>query len=101
MDILYYSNYCKHCQRIITSIVKSNIVSKISAVCIDKKVREGSSYIVKFDNGTKCTLPPNLQVVPSLLCMKKNHVIITGGDAILEFLNSQYLTTAMPQSKIL
>lgn len=101
MDILYYSNNCKHSQRIITSIVKSNIVNKISCVCIDKRVREGSSYIVKFDNGTKCSLPPNLQVVPSLLCMKRNHTIITGCETILEYLNSQYLSTAMPKSKIL
>ena len=101
MDLFYYSNYCQHSQRIITSIVKSNIVNKISCVCIDKRVREGSGYCVKFENGSKCTLPPNLQVVPSLLCMKRNHTIITGGDAILEYLNSQYLSTAMPKSNIL
>ena len=101
MDIFYYSNNCKHCQKIITSIVKSNIVNKISCVCIDKRVRDGGSFVVKFENGTKCTLPPNLQVVPSLLCMKLNHVIITGGDVILEYLNTHYLSGAMKPSKIL
>lgn len=100
-DILYYSNGCKHCQRIITSIVKSNIVNKISCICIDKRVKEGSAYIVKFENGSKCFLPPNLQVVPSLLLSQRNHTIMTGGDAILDYLNTQYLSSAMPKSKIL
>lgn len=101
LDILYYSNHCKHCQRIITNIVKSNIVNKISCVCIDKRVRENNGYVVNFDDGKRCALPPNLQVVPSLLLSKRNHTIITGGDTILEYLNTQYLSSAMPKSKIL
>lgn len=37
MDILYYSNYCKHSQKIIQNLSKTNLKDKISFICIDRK----------------------------------------------------------------
>ena len=40
MDILYYSNYCKHSQRVVQTLVKGNLTDKISFICIDKRSRD-------------------------------------------------------------
>ena len=32
MDILYYSNYCKHSQKIVQTLVKNNFKDKISFI---------------------------------------------------------------------
>ena len=37
MDILYYSNYCAHSQKVVDLLVKSNMQDKISFICIDKR----------------------------------------------------------------
>ena len=37
MDIFYYSNYCKHSQRVLQFLVKGGLVDKISFICIDKR----------------------------------------------------------------
>lgn len=42
MDILYYSNYCKHSQKIIQTLVKNNMKDKLNYICIDKRKRDES-----------------------------------------------------------
>ena len=37
MDTLYYSNYCKHSQRVLHFIVKGNLTEKLNFLCIDKR----------------------------------------------------------------
>ena len=53
MDILYYSNYCKHSQNVIQTLVKSNLTDKISFICIDKRKRDENSgqMIIILENG--------------------------------------------------
>ena len=90
MDILYYSNYCKHCQRLVQTLVKGNLSNKISFVCIDKRVRDpknNQQYIV-LENGSKVVMPPNIHSVPALLLIKQNYRLLMG-DEIMQHLHPQ------------
>jgi hypothetical protein len=90
MDILYYSNYCKHSQKIIQTLVKGNLSNKISFICIDKRTtdpKNGQIYIM-LENGSKVILPPNIHSVPSLLLVNKNYKVILG-DEIVKYYHPQ------------
>jgi len=90
MDILYYSNYCKHSQRLVQTLVKGNLSDKISFICIDKRVRDpknNQQYIV-LENGSKVVMPPNIHSVPSLLLIKQNYRLLMG-DEIMQHLHPQ------------
>ena len=94
MDILYYSNYCKHSQSIIQTLVKSNLTDKISFVCIDKRSRDpsnGQTYII-LENGGKVIMPPNVHSVPSLLIIKEQYRVLMGDD-IIKHLHPQIKNT--------
>tara|TARA_B110000879_G_C11183765_1_gene520001 strand:- start:8580 stop:9191 length:612 start_codon:yes stop_codon:yes gene_type:complete len=107
MNILYYSNYCKHSQGIVQSLVKSNLADKLSFVCIDKRSRDpqnGQMHIT-LENGTKVIMPPNIHSVPSMLLIKDNYRIIMGDDILKYFhkdmknnnsRNSSNITTTEP-----
>jgi len=87
MDVLYYSNYCKHSQRILQYLVKANLTNKISFLCIDKRARDENNnqmYII-LENGQRVVMPPNVQSVPALLLVKRNYQVILGDDIIAHF----------------
>lgn len=87
MDILYYSNYCKHCQQLVQTLVKGNLSNKLSFICIDKRVRDpknNQQYIV-LENGSKVIMPPNIHSVPSLLLIKQNYRLLMGDDIMQHF----------------
>ena len=87
MDILYYSNYCTHSQKVLQTLVKGNMSDKLSFICIDKRQldkRTNQTYIT-LENGGKVVLPPNIHSVPSLLLIKDNYRIIQGDDIIKFF----------------
>ena len=87
MDILYYSNYCKHSQSVVQTLVKSNLTDKFSFVCIDKRKRDpqsGQTHII-LENGSKVIMPPNIHSVPSMLLIKDNYRIIMGDDILKYF----------------
>ena len=84
MDTLYYSNYCKHSQRILQFLVKGNLVDKINFLCIDKRERDVNNnqmYII-LEDGKRVTMPPNIQSVPSLLLVQQGYRVILGDDII-------------------
>jgi hypothetical protein len=87
MDILYYSNFCKHSQKILQYLVKSNLANQLNFLCIDKRARDPNNnqmYIV-LENGQKVIMPPNIQSVPALLLVKHSYRVILGDDIILHF----------------
>jgi hypothetical protein len=101
MDIFYYSNYCKHCQKVVQFIIKHGIVEQISSICIDQRKRDQSNqYYVILENGQRVTLPPNLQSVPAVLCTQRNYTLVTGTDTIMQYLNEKYNSPqhAMPNA---
>jgi hypothetical protein len=87
MDIFYYSNYCKHSQRVLQSLVKGNVSEKISFICIDKRVKDPKTnqiYIVS-EQGKYILLPPNIQSVPSLLVSQQKYKVILGDDILKHY----------------
>jgi hypothetical protein len=87
MDILYYSNYCKHSQKVLQYLVKGGMSESLNFICVDKRVRDANNnqlYIV-LENGKRVTMPPNIQSVPALLQVKKNYSVILGDDIIAHF----------------
>jgi len=87
MDILYYSNYCKHSQKIIQFLTKSDLIKDIHAFSIDKRFRDPKTNqtMIQLENGKAVLLPPNVQSVPSLLCTSQNYKLILGDDIIKYF----------------
>ena len=87
MDILYYSNYCKHSQKIVQALVKNNMQDKLSYICIDKRKKDTSdnqTYIY-LENGNRVVMPPNLHSVPGLLMVSNNYQLIYGDDIMTNF----------------
>jgi hypothetical protein len=90
MDTLYYSNYCKHSQRILQFLVKGNLVEKINFMCIDKREQDNNSnktYII-LEDGKRVVMPPNIQSVPSLLLVQQKYKVILGDDIIQYYQNA-------------
>lgn len=83
-DIIYYSNHCKHSQKIIQYLVKNSLSDNISFICIDKRSRDPvSGHInVLLENGKKVLLPPNIHSVPSMLIVNQNYRVVLGDDII-------------------
>ena len=87
MDTLYYSNYCKHSQRILQFLVKGNLVDKLSFLCVDKRERDprtNQTFII-LEDGKRVILPPNIQSVPTLLLVRQGHRVILGENIIQYF----------------
>jgi len=101
MDILYYSNYCKHSQNVIQTLVKSNLTDKISFICIDKRKRDENNgqMIIILENGDKVMMPPNIHSVPSLLLIKEQYRVIEG-DSILTHLHPEIRKNKLRESNI-
>jgi hypothetical protein len=87
MDIFYYSNYCKHSQRILQFLVKGNLVDKISFICIDKRFHDKKTNQTKIalEDGKTVILPPNIHSVPSLLLVNKNYQLVSGNDIVKHY----------------
>lgn len=87
MDILYYSNYCKHSSKVIQLLAKNNLTDKVNCICIDKRKRDPKTgqTMILLDNGTQAILPPNVHSVPALLMIKQHYRVIIG-DEILSYL---------------
>ena len=94
MDILYYSNYCKHSQKVLQTLSKTSITDKISFISIDKRVRDpnNNQLYIQLENGSKVIMPPNIHSVPALLLVKKNYNVIYGGDDIIQHFQSEITT---------
>jgi len=92
MDIFYYSKLCPHSQKIIQFIVKHQLQSKLSCICVDKRKRDvnNNQTMVVLENGKQVMLPPNLQSVPAVLCIKRNYVLIVGTDPILDYFKTAF-----------
>lgn len=87
MDTLYYSNFCKHSQRVLQFLVKGNLVDKLNFLCVDKREKDPQNnqvYLV-LDDGKKVVLPPNVQSVPTLLLVRQGYRVILGEDIIQHF----------------
>lgn len=87
MDILYYSNSCKHSKKILQFFVNNNLTNQLNFICLDKRKQDpktGQIYII-LENGTQILLPPNVHSVPALLLVKQNYNVVLGDDILARF----------------
>ena len=89
MDVLYYSNNCKHCQKLLAHLAKICVLDKYNFVCIDRRSIDPNTRQISIilDRGVKTTLPPNVSRVPTLLLVNKKFTAIVGDD-IYAYVNS-------------
>ena len=87
MDTLYYSNHCKHSQRVLQFLVKGNLADKLNFLCIDKRTRDPNTYQVylTLENGQRVMMPPHVHSVPALLLAKQNYRVILGEEIIQHY----------------
>jgi hypothetical protein len=84
LDILYYSNQCPNCKKILDYISKNGLIDQLNCICIDKRTTDpktGQMYIQR-DNGKFIMLPPNIHAVPALLIAKQNYKTIYAADIV-------------------
>lgn len=87
MDILYYSNYCKHSKALLETLVKNDLVKNLNCICVDKRrnnPQTGQTHIV-LENGNAILLPPNVHSVPALLLVKENYQSVFGKKILMLF----------------
>jgi hypothetical protein len=80
-SILYYSNYCDNCSKLLQTISKLNSKDEMHFINIDKRIKKsnGATYVV-LENGQELLLPPTINKVPALLLLNKNHHVLFGND---------------------
>jgi len=84
--ILFYSNYCVNCQKLIQFISKTNVVKKIHFICIDNRKRdaEGNTLVI-LENGQTMLFPPNINRVPALVLIIQNNRVLFGYEEISKY----------------
>jgi len=82
MDVLYYSNNCKHSQKLLAHLAKIGVLDRYNFICIDRRSVDPNTRQVSItlDRGVKTTLPPNVSRVPTLLLVNKKFTAIVGDD---------------------
>ena len=68
MDILYYSNYCKHSKNVINILTKHGMNEKISFICIDKIKKDPQTNQVFIFFLTTKNYPSLIFIVLYFLC---------------------------------
>ena len=78
MDILYYSNHCPNCHKVLHLISRAGLIDKLNAICIDKRTIDPQTgqIFIQLENGKKIMLPPNIQSVPALLVVKETSTVL-------------------------
>jgi len=90
MDTLYYSNYCKHSQKVLNFLVKANLADSINFLCIDKRRKDATSgqILLLLENGRSVPMPPHVHSVPALVG-GQGYRIVYGGDEIVQHFQAQ------------
>ncbi len=79
--ILYYSNHCDNCNKLLHMIGRSQLKDDMHFLCIDRRVKGhgGATYLV-LENNQQVLLPPNITKVPSLLLLNHGNHVLEGDD---------------------
>ena len=97
MDFLYYSNYCKHSQKLLQYLVKNNLTNRLNCINIDKRKRNPhtNQTQVFLENGTTVMLPLNIHSVPSVLLVNEKYRVIVGEEIYKYFSPKVAVQTAV------
>jgi hypothetical protein len=85
-NILYYSRFCPHSNKVIEYLAKNNITSELNCICIDKRITSNTGQVmVQLENGKQESLPPMIDRVPALLLVKEKYQIRFGDEVIQHY----------------
>ena len=98
-SILYYSNFCDNCKKILQIISASNAKSDIHFINIDKRIKKNNATYIVLENGQEILLPPTITKVPSLLLLNKGHHVLFGSD-LNKYIESTNVATVNPIVKM-
>ena len=87
--IIYYSKYCKNCDKIIQILSRSTVKNYIHFIPIDKRVINDGKITILLDSGEKVILPQNITKVPAMLLLHSGNRILFG-DEILHFFRDDF-----------
>jgi hypothetical protein len=84
LDILYYSNHCPNCKKVLDYISKNGLIEQLNCICIDNRTIDGNTgqIYVQRDNGKFIMIPPNVHAVPALLVAKQNYKTIYANEIV-------------------
>jgi len=78
-NILYYSNYCDNCKKLLQILSRSQLKEELHFLCIDKRVKmpDGSIQLL-IKNGQQVLLPPTITKVPALMLVNNGFHVLFG-----------------------
>ena len=79
--ILYYSNYCKHSEKIIKYASKINLENKVHFISIDNRETLDNKIYIILEKDKKVLLPPIIKSVPAIYDLN-NHTDELGSNII-------------------
>ena len=97
--ILYYSNYCKHCEKILTLLAKTKIKNSIHFLNIDNRINENGKVYIVLSNGKKLLLPSIVKEVPSLILLHQGNIVLEG-ESILDYFKDEIQKNQQKTHKI-
>ncbi len=72
-QILYYSNFCENCKKLLQHLSKSKIKEDTYFICIDKRyIKDNGIIYIILENSQEIVLPQSVNKVPALLLLNKN-----------------------------
>ena len=80
--ILYYSNFCENCKKLLQNLAKSQEKKDIHFICIDSRIQKNNKTYIVLQNGQEILLPPQVNRVPALLFLNQKEQNIIFGEEI-------------------
>lgn len=77
-NIIYYSTYCKNCDKLLNILNKSNLQSVLNFINIDKRVSRNNSIYIILNDDKEILLPVTITKVPALLLIDNGHQVLFG-----------------------
>tara|TARA_B110000483_G_C18045007_1_gene484131 strand:+ start:440 stop:988 length:549 start_codon:yes stop_codon:yes gene_type:complete len=80
--VLYYSNFCENCKKIVGHLSKSSVKNDLHYICIDKRIKKNNLNYVVLENMQEILLPEKVNRVPALMILNGELKILFGDDII-------------------
>lgn len=80
--ILYYSNYCDNCKKLLQDLAKSQVKKDLHFICIDTRIQKNNKTYIVLENKQEILLPPSINRVPALLHLNNSSQDVIFGEEI-------------------
>lgn len=79
--LLYYSNYCENCKKLISIMSKEldrSYLSNIHFINIDKRIQNNGNLYALLENGRQFHIPRAIEKVPAVILLNEGNNILFG-----------------------